>query len=197
MVAEQAAKKREELERTLSELNQRDEATRSRLLELVHPFAPGVTDSFGVSAALSRALKLDEKLSTARVRLEGAKKLADSLPRPEDTAADPGVEPRFDPAETAARLTAAEGELSRLRGGLAMAQGELNTLGAPEEFRARREAVTEELERRRAEYDAIAAALAALEGAHASSRPGSPRPSTAGRGSCSPGSPAANTTRWP
>ena len=54
VVAEQAAKKREELERTLSELNQRDEATRSRLLELVHPFAPGVTDSFGVSAALSR-----------------------------------------------------------------------------------------------------------------------------------------------
>ena len=166
VVAEQAAKKREELERTLSELNQRDEATRSRLLELVHPFAPGVTDSFGVSAALSRALNLDEKLSTARVRLEGAKKLADSLPRPEDTAAAPGVEPRFDPAETAARLTAAEGELSRLRGGLAMAQGELNTPGAPEEVRARREAVTEALDRRRAEYDAIAAALAALEGAH-------------------------------
>ena len=166
VVAEQAAQKREELERTLAELNRRDESTREKLLELVHPFAPGVTDSFGVSAALSRALNLEERLSTARVRLEGAKKLADSLPRPEDTAADPGVEPRFDPAETAARLTAAEGELSRLRGGLAMAQGELNTLGAPEEFQARREAAAEELERRRAEYDAIAAALAALEGAH-------------------------------
>ena len=166
VVAEQAAQKREELERTLAELNRRDESTREKLLELVHPFAPGVTDSFGVSAALSRALNLEERLSTARVRLEGAKKLADSLPRPEDTAPDPGVEPRFDPAETAARLNAAEGELSRLRGGLAMAQGELNTLGAPEEFQARREAALEELDRRRAEYDAIAAALAALEGAH-------------------------------
>ena len=166
VVAEQAAQKREELERTLAELNRRDESTREKLLELVHPFAPGVTDSFGVSAALSRALNLEERLSTARVRLEGAKKLADSLPRPEDTAPDPGVEPRFDPAETAARLNAAEGELSRLRGGLAMAQGELNTLGAPEEFQARREAAAEELDRRRTEYDAIAAALAALEAAH-------------------------------
>ena len=166
VVAEQAAQKREKLERTLAGQRERDEATQAKLLALVRPFAPDVTSSFSVSAALSRALSLDERLSTARVRLEGARKLADSLPRPEAVAPDPGVEPRFDPAETAARLTANQGELSRLRGGLAMAQGELNTLGEPEELRLRREAVLEELSRRRAEYDAIAAALAALEGAH-------------------------------
>ena len=138
-----------------------------QLLELVHPFAPSVTDSFGVSAAISRALNLEQKLSTARVRLEGAKKLADSLPRPEDGLEDNGVEPRFDPAETAARLEAAEGELSRLRGGLAMAQGELNTLGDREELTARREASLEELDRRKREHAALTAALEALEKAHA------------------------------
>ena len=165
-VADQAAQRRTEQEAALAGLRERDETTRARLLELVRPFAPGVTDSFGVSAALSRALNLEERLSAARTALEGAEKLAAGLPRPEETAPDPGVEPRFDPAETAARLAAAGGELSRLRSGLAMAQGELNTLGAPEEFRARREAVLEELDRRRGEYAAIDAALAALETAH-------------------------------
>ena len=122
-------------------------------LSLIHiyPFAPTVTDTFGVSAALSRALNLDERLSTARVKLEGARTLADSLPRPEEVSGGTDVEPRFDPAETAARLSAAEGELSRLRSGLAMAQGELNTLGDREALQTRREAIQEELDRRRAE----------------------------------------------
>ena len=82
---------------------------------------------------------------TVRLRLD---RLIQKIKLSEDTAADPGVEPRFDPAETAARLTAAEGELSRLRGGLAMAQGELNSLGDREELTARREAILEELDRR-------------------------------------------------
>ncbi|MFQ9915782.1 MAG: hypothetical protein ACLRWQ_04735 [Flavonifractor plautii] len=53
----------------------------------------------------------------------GARTLADSLPRPEEVSGGDGRGARFDPAETAARLSAAEGELSRLRSGLAMAQG--------------------------------------------------------------------------
>ena len=166
VVAAEAGKKREELERALAELTERDETTREKLLALVRPFAPGVTDTFGVSAALSRALNLEERLATAKVRLEGAAQLAASLPRPEETAPDPGVEPRFDPAETAAKLAAAEGELSRLRSGLAMARGELHTLGEPEELQSRREVILEELDRRRAEYDALTAAQSALETAH-------------------------------
>ena len=166
VVAAEAAKKREAVEQALAGHIARDEETRRRLLELVHPFAPTVTDTFGVSAALSRALNLDERLSTARVKLEGARTLADSLPRPEEVSGGTDVEPRFDPAETAARLSAAEGELSRLRSGLAMAQGELNTLGDREALQTRREAIQEELDRRRAEYDALGAALAALERAH-------------------------------
>ena len=167
VVAGQAAKQREEAQQALDALLAQDEQTRKALLELVHPFAPTVKDTFGVSAAISRALQLEEKLATARVKLEGAEQLAASLPRPEPVAADPGVEPRFDPAETAARLNAAEGELSRLRSGLAMAQGELNTLGDPAERELRREEAREELEARQTEYAALETALKALDAAHA------------------------------
>ncbi len=93
VVAAEAAKKREAVEQALAGHIARDEETRRRLLELVHPFAPTVTDTFGVSAALSRALNLDERLSTARVKLEGARTLADSLPRPEEVSGGTDVEP--------------------------------------------------------------------------------------------------------
>ena len=167
VVAGQAAKQREEAQQALDALLAQDENTRKALLELVHPFAPTVKDTFGVSAAISRALQLEERLATAQVKLEGAEKLAASLPRPEPVAADPGVEPRFDPTETAARLNAAEGELSRLRSGLAMAQGELNTLGDPAELELRQEEAREELERRQTEHAALETALKALDAAHA------------------------------
>ena len=151
VVAAEAAKKREAVEQALAGHIARDEETRRRLNWCLRPT---VTDTFGVSAALSRALNLDERLSTARVKLEGARTLADSLPRPEEVSGGTDVEPRFDPAETAARLSAAEGELSRLRSGLAMAQGELNTLGDREALQTRREAIQEELDRRRRRFDA-------------------------------------------
>ena len=167
VVAAEAARRREAVEQSLAELTARDQDTKTKLLALVHTFAPTVTDTFGVSAAISRALNLDQRLATAKVKLEGARTLADSLPKPEDGLEDNGVVPRFDPAETAARLEAAESELTRLRGGLALAQGELNTLGDREELTARREAVVEELERRRKEYGALTAALEALEKGHA------------------------------
>ena len=167
VVAGQAAKQRQEAQQALDALLAQDENTRKALLELVHPFAPTVKDTFGVSAAISRALQMEEKLASARMKLEGARQLAAGLPKPEPVAADPGVEPRFDPAETAARLGAAESELSRLRSGLAMAQGELNTLGDPAELESRREALQEELERRQTEHAALETALKALDQAHA------------------------------
>ena len=166
-VADQAVKGRESAQKELDALLAQDENTRKALLELVHPFAPTVKDTFGVSAAISRALQLEERLATAQVKLEGAEKLAASLPRPEPVTADPGVEPRFDPAETAAKLNAAEGELSRLRSGLAMALGELKSTGDLAELAVRREAAREELDRRQTEYAALEIALKALDAAHA------------------------------
>ena len=93
------------VESALAELTGQQETLKAALLSLVHTFAPGVRDLFGISAAISRALSLEERLSHARVQLEGAAQLADSLPRPQpgEAEAPEGVEPRFDPAETAAR----------------------------------------------------------------------------------------------
>lgn len=146
---------------------QREELS-AGLLKLVHSFEPGATDTFGVSAAISRALNLGERLATAQVRLEGAQKLADSLPKPDAVPVSPTAEEPeadFDPREAAAALAAADGELSRAKSALAMARGELNTLGDPDLFLARREELAEELARRREEYDAITLALEGLSGA--------------------------------
>ncbi|MEG2097058.1 MAG: AAA family ATPase, partial [Pseudoflavonifractor sp.] len=98
------------------------------LLELVHGFEPNVTDVFGISAALSRALGLRERLTAADVRLEGAARLVSSLPAPIGAPAAPGmVPPENSPMETAAALGAAERELARLQNVVAQARGELST----------------------------------------------------------------------
>lgn len=164
VVAAQTQQQREAVESALAELTGQQETLKAALLSLVHTFAPGVRDLFGISAAISRALSLEERLSHARVQLEGAAQLADSLPRPQpgEAEAPEGVEPRFDPAETAARRAAAEGEAARLRSAQALAQGELNTLGDPDRFRLRREEILEELERRRGEQEALTLALDGL-----------------------------------
>lgn len=152
---------------------QREELTAS-LMYLVHTFEPAVRDFFGVSAAISRALNLEERLSTARVRLDGAEKLAASLPKPRAIAVegdpDGALPEHFDPQEAAAALSSAEGEMSRLRSLQAMAQGEMNTLGDPVLFQSRREELTEELSRRREEYAALTLALEGLEEANSQLR---------------------------
>ncbi|MDE6107343.1 MAG: AAA family ATPase, partial [Oscillospiraceae bacterium] len=60
-------------------LAQKDELT-AQLLALVHPFAPEVTDTFGVSAAISRALKQGETYRMAENDLKAAQKLLSALP---------------------------------------------------------------------------------------------------------------------
>lgn len=166
--AAEAAQRAEAVRTAMEQLTtQREELTAS-LLALVRSFAPQVTDLFGVSAALSRALSLEEKYTAAAVRLEGARKLADSLPRPDDAYLTAG-EARTaagEPAELTARLEAVEGEMARLRGELARAEGEWNTLGDPDALHARAEELEEALTVRRAEYDALDIALEELAAAH-------------------------------
>ena len=166
VLADEAAHRAQAVEASLAQLTQQRDELQGRLLALVHTFAPTVSDAFGVSAALSRALALDEKYAAALVRLEGARKLAESLPPPAALPDGDGPPPDTPPQVCAARLAAVEGELSRLRSVLAMAQGELSTLGDPALFQARRDALCEALERRRAEYAALELALDTLEEAN-------------------------------
>lgn len=167
VLADQAEKRTEAVEQSLAQLTAQQEELTGQLLEFVHGFAPTVSDAFGVSAAISRTLGLEEKLAVARTRLEGARRLAESLPVPETVPeADLTVEPRFDLAETAARQTAAEGELARLRSAQAMAQGERNSMGDPALLQNRQEELREALQRRREEHQALTLALEGLERAN-------------------------------
>ena len=158
------AASRERLEREQAELS-------AQLLDFVHEFAPEVTDLFGVSAAISRALKLQEQEKSAQLRLDSAQKVFDALAAqgepPAEEGEAPAVPPDRPPQETAARLSAVQGELTRLNGEAAMAQGEMNTLGDPAALQARLGELEGELERRRAEYEALDLALDALGEANA------------------------------
>ena len=149
-------------------LGQKDRLT-AQLLALVHPFAPEVTDLFGVSAAISRALQQEEALRLAQAKLEHSEKLLTALPAPEAAGTAPAplpmAAPEGDPTELAARLAAVEGELQRADHQAARLQGELNSSGDPAMLEARRSALLEELDKRRGEYDALAAALESLQAA--------------------------------
>lgn len=168
--AQEAARKAEAVEQSATQLEKQKAELLSGLLEIVHSFEPNVTDLFGVSAAISKGLSIQEKLTAARVRLEGARALADSLPKPERTiegGADlPFPAEEFPPERLAAELAAVEGELARRKNDLALATGELNTLGDSALFETQREACREELKRRNEEYSALTIALEALGAAN-------------------------------
>ena len=133
-----------------------------RLLHLVHAFAPEVTDLFGVSAALSRALQQGERCHLAEARLTAAEQLLNALPEVEAPVRIPTAFPDEDAADLTARLTAVTSELDRVSDAAARLRGELSSLGDPAELDAHQDALTEELGRRRGEFDAITAALDSL-----------------------------------
>ena len=120
----------------------RDEETRRRLLELVHPFAPTVTDTFGVSAALSRALNLEERQGLARTRLEGARRLFDELAAQGGQALEAMPEgltrPERPPEETEEQLAAVTAALERVERLRSMARGSSGRWGTPPPWLRRR-----------------------------------------------------------
>ena len=147
---------------------EREELT-ERLLETAHTFAPEVTDLYGVSAAVSLALNLREKERAALLRLESADKVFQALAAqgiPEAVEA-PGQVPSHSEREVAARLDAVRFELAQQNERLAMAQGEMNTLGDPAALQARLSGLELELIRRREEYEAITTAMNGLNEANA------------------------------
>lgn len=111
------------------------------------------------------ARRAEEALGSAVIRREGAQRLVDALVQ---SGARPDAKPELlaapvhTAAETEARLEEARAEFTRLNGGLAMARGELNTLGDPDALEARREELEQELTKRRREYDALSLALTEL-----------------------------------
>ncbi len=170
--AEQAERAARAAATALATLEEQKRAVWEQLLAFVRLFAPEVTDEFGVSAALSRALTLEEKLSTAQVRLEGARQLADAVTAAglPDSALIPPAPGETRPVrakeDLSARLGDVERDLSRLRGTLALTQGELNSLGDEAALAALREETESALAARQEEYNALLLALDALAAAN-------------------------------
>ena len=129
-----------------------------------------MSDLFGCSAALSRALNLEERQGLARTRLEGARRLFDELAAQGGQALEAMPEgltrPERPPEETEEQLAAVTAALERVERLRSMALGEQRAVGDPAALAARREELQGELERRKTEYEAISIALDALKRAN-------------------------------
>lgn len=137
----------------------RQEATRTGLLDFVHRFAPEVRDMFGCSAALSRSLGLEHELTVARERAEGRKQRLEDLTA---QGAGEGELPLEKPGppegsleETNRALALVRRELERVNTQHSQGMGLQQAIGDPAALAAR----CEELERRLARCQLEHAAL--------------------------------------
>ena len=168
---------RTEYEARLEELTQQAQQAAAKqaealadLLAFVHTFAPTATNEFGISAAISRALMGEDRLSPLQAALDGTRKtleLAKAALGP-DPQPPQAVEcqPQLSYQEVVARLAVLSEEVSRKERMVAAAQGELRTLGDPDQAEADLEEKKEELLRRKEEYEALGLAIEALTAAN-------------------------------
>lgn len=164
--AQEAQREEQAVERERDKLSAQREELTGQLLALVKPFAPGATDLFGVSAALSRALQQEENYRLTQTKVQAAERLLSALPEVDDGPVPLSSRPpEGDPTQLAAQLSAVRGELAQVSDTAARLLGELNSLGDPAELEERRDTFLEELDKRQGEYDAITAALSALKSA--------------------------------
>ncbi len=146
-------------------LTQQHELLTKRLYDLVHTFEPQVTTLFGVSAAISRGLTWEDRCKTATLRYESAKKLLESLPTPEQWAAQMGQgtpAPTQEMVQMSAQLQAMADEKQRLQEVLAHMEGERSALGNPEQFQASLTTLEETLTQRQQEHRALGLAIEVL-----------------------------------
>lgn len=160
----EADRKAEFMSGQVARLAAQREELAARLREFAAPFAPEADSPTAIAAAISRALTLEDKLEKAAAETAAARRVweavvADGVP---GTPVAVEVPPAQTVEETAAALTAADYEGRRLAETLALAQGELNSLGDPAALEARRGALEEELSLLRRDYEAIDTALEAL-----------------------------------
>ena len=154
---------------TLARLEAEREELTERLLEQTRAFAPEVRDLYGVSAAISLALNLGEKERTAALRAESAQKVlqavcAHGIP---EAAEAPAQAPALSAAQVSAQLQRVQNELTTQNKLLALAQGEIRTLGDRAALQARLDEVKDSLSCRQNEYNALQIAMEVLDEANA------------------------------
>jgi len=167
--ADDVAQACKQLRGGLNDRKARRENGRGDLFDFVHSFAPEVKDLFGCSAALSLALSFEDRMREAKGKLELTYRRRDDLAAQGGQLADT-LEmlhpPKRSPQETAMDLAAVEESLRQIERGLNHAKGEQSAAGDPAALCARLEELTEQLERRTREHEAISIAMEALQGAN-------------------------------
>jgi len=167
---DEAARHAKTVRTALNDRLARRENTRTALFAFVHSFAPQVTDLFGCSAAVSRALSLEHELVLARERT------AERLRRREDLLAQGGQDfdtlellhpPVRTPEETAQAISHCRLLLEQTGVALNHSRGRQAAMGDPAALGAKAEELEETLSRRQQEYEAISAAMTALQEANA------------------------------
>lgn len=160
-----AEQSRAEHERALA--CRRDEE--QELAGFVAGFAPEAGEPAQWAGAIDRALEQNKEVGHLRVELEQVRRRCDDLKAQGAQEADalelPG-RPERSAGQTAQMLARVEQEHSAARSALALAQGEMLSLGDRAQLEARREWLRDQLDRRRMEYDAIEQAMAALDRAN-------------------------------
>lgn len=139
------------------------------LLLFVHRFSPTVTNEFGISAAISRALQGEDLLVPAKARLESARsvvQMARATLESERPPAPVTGTARYPYQETVARLAVTLEELNRKERMVAAAQGELRSLGDVDAIEAQLELDREEHKARLEELAALDLAMSAMEQAN-------------------------------
>jgi uncharacterized protein YhaN len=157
------------LTQALDDMEQERTQLIQSLLELVHPFAPEVNEVFGISAALSRALTLDDRCKTAEREYKSALRMWETISAsgmPEPPVAEFYAPPLRTPEETETMLISVTAEITRLQRTLDLTAGELRSLGDPAGLRAQKAQLSEQLSARNQEHQAISLAMDALQSAH-------------------------------
>ena len=167
-ILEEKMRQVDTVQRALDDHKRRRERGRAGLLDFVHTFAPEVSDLFGCSAALSRALGMEDRLREARDRLALTRRRRDDLVAQGAKEFDT-LEALRTPDRTLPEVHLQIAETGRLleevKQKLNTALGEQTAVGDPAALAARREALQERLNARTMEHQAITMALEALESA--------------------------------
>ena len=167
-ILEEKMRQVDTVQRALDDHKRRRERGRAGLLDFVHTFAPEVSDLFGCSAALSRALGMEDRLREARDRLALTRRRRDDLVAQGAKEFDT-LEELHTPDRTLPEVHLQIAETGRLleevKQKLNTALGEQKAVGDPAALAARRAALQERLNARTMEHQAITMALEALESA--------------------------------
>lgn len=169
--ADKAAHESEVIRNAVAERLDKQEKTRTDLLDFVHTFAPEASDLFGCSAAVSRALSIGHDLTVARERVQERRRRLDDL-----TAQGGGPEagpvpelpvPDMDSQETDLALARTAERLDQVNARLNQTQGTLSAMGDPSLLAARAEELERRLARSRLEFDSLTLAMETLTQANA------------------------------